>query len=100
MSLPSMGDLSRACDRAERIIEEAKNLGIGIVTLSDPGFPARLSVILTPLFIKGDSTCLNADSVAVIGTRLPTEFGRKTAEHFGVTLGKPGFHCQSRGYFQ
>ena len=80
---PSIEDLRTASDRAARVEEEAATCGVGVLGPSDPGFPRCLLGIPDPpfvLFYKGNGEVLNAaKAVAVIGTRSPSEAGRKAA---------------------
>jgi DNA processing protein len=57
--------------------------GVGVVTLADEAYPARLRRIDLPppvLFVRGDVAALDRlRSVAIVGTRRPTEAGRAMA---------------------
>ena len=65
-----------------------------VVTLDDPGYPARLRAIEMPphvLFVEGDLAALNADrAVAVVGTRRATEAGRRIAARIGAAIASTG----------
>src|SRR5438552_10094669 len=88
----------------ERIVEVAAELderltvlrasGLAIVTLDDPGFPARLRAIDLPppvLLIQGDVAALSADhTIAIVGTRRPTEHGRLVAARIAAAVAKAG----------
>ncbi len=69
-------------------------LGIEAVTAEDAGYPRRLQAIeLTPpvLFVTGDAATLeSARIVAVVGTRRPTDDGRRTAARIGGVLAAVG----------
>jgi len=94
INLPSIEQLKEASLTAENIIITAEKLRIKILGFSDPGFPQRLKNILDPpiiLYAKGNTDCLNKEhNVAVIGTRKPSEYGRKMAECFGMLFGEKG----------
>jgi DNA processing protein len=68
--------------------------GITWLTLDDPAYPARLRLLEIPppvLFLRGAAAALTADSaVAVVGTRRPTEGGRRVAARIGDALGRLG----------
>jgi DNA processing protein len=68
--------------------------GLAIVTLDDPAYPARLRAIELPppvLLIRGDVAVLSAEhTVAIVGTRRPTELGRLVAARIAATLTTAG----------
>jgi len=70
------------------------DLGIAPLTAEDPGYPRRLREIeLTPpvLFVAGDAATLESPRiVAVVGTRRPTDDGRRTAARIGGVLAAVG----------
>jgi len=60
-----------------------------VITYWDAKYPAHLKKIYDPpvfLFYKGNTDCLNETSIAVVGTRKPTSYGRMTAEKFVAGL--------------
>ena len=69
-------------------------LGIEALTAEDAGYPRRLREIeLTPpvLFVTGDAAALETPRmVAVVGTRRPTDDGRRTAARIGGILATVG----------
>ena len=69
-------------------------LGIEALTADDAGYPRRLRQIdLTPpvLFVTGDPAVLDAPRVvAVVGTRRPTDEGRRMAARIGGVLAAVG----------
>ncbi len=94
-----------AWDRAERILESCSQLGITVVAYGDRRYPERLAALqryrrdgaatggyCPLLYCKGSVAALNAiRSVAVIGTRDPSAFGRRQARVFGRELAGEGF---------
>lgn len=76
--------------RRRRMLEEK---GIGMLTRLDPGYPPRLKLIPQPpwvLYYKGKLELASAPSVAMVGTRVPTAYGRKVAAEFGQELAGSG----------
>ncbi|HYN49212.1 MAG TPA: DNA-processing protein DprA, partial [Candidatus Nanopelagicales bacterium] len=69
-------------------------LGIEALTAEDAGYPRRLREIeLTPpvLFVTGDAATLESPRiVAVVGTRRPTDDGRRSATRIGSVLAAVG----------
>jgi DNA processing protein len=68
--------------------------GLAIVTLDDPGYPARLRAIALPppvVLVRGDAGALSAGhAVAIVGTRRPTERGRLVAARIGAAIVNAG----------
>jgi DNA processing protein len=73
-----------------RIAERLRELDVRVVLDSDPDYPARLRTIELPptvLFVRGTAAALNAHhAVAVVGTRRPTDAGRRTANRIAAAL--------------
>ena len=68
--------------------------GNHIVSRGEPRFPELLERIPTPperLYIKGDPDLLHMPALAIVGSRNPTEAGRRTAYEFARHLGAAGF---------
>jgi DNA processing protein len=67
---------------------------VEILTLDDADYPARLRAIEMPphvLFIRGAVSALSAPvAVAVVGTRRPTEAGRRVAARIGASIARRG----------
>ena len=82
-------------DRVEWSREEglAAAAGIRIITCLDEEYPDILRHIHDPplaLYIRGDFESGDENSVAVVGTRRPTHYGREVAESFSFSLTKAG----------
>jgi DNA processing protein len=64
------------------------------LTLDDEAYPPRLRLLEVPppvLFLRGDAAALAvASSVAVVGTRRPTDAGRRTAARIADALARLG----------
>ena len=77
-----------AWEAAELQVEACERTGVRVVSYFDAGFPARLRDIPDPplaLYVKGPLAALHqARSVAIVGTREPTEFGAKAARSTGL----------------
>jgi DNA processing protein len=84
--------LTTAIDAGHAILEESTKLGIHMVSFFDPDFPASLKKIPDPpvlLNYKGELSALTT-SVAVIGTREPSELGQSAARQVGAALAGEG----------
>ena len=88
------GRIGPAGAGAGALFARLSELGIETLTAEDAGFPRRLREIeLTPpvLFVTGDAAVLEAPRiVAVVGTRRPTDDGRRTATRIGGVLAAAG----------
>lgn len=75
-------------DPAKEIEDCAAN-GVDLLTYYDNDYPERLRQISDPplvLYIKGDRSLLSSDSIAIVGSRKSSVYGRKMAETFGYDL--------------
>jgi DNA processing protein len=81
-------------DEFNRYFDKTKKLGIKIVTLSDEDYPELLKKIYDPpvmLYVRGVySKDALKDSVGIVGTRKPTDYGKKMAEKFAEELSSAG----------
>ncbi|MBR4574833.1 MAG: DNA-processing protein DprA [Lachnospiraceae bacterium] len=67
--------------------------GISYVNYTDDDFPPKLRNIASPpygIFVKGSLPDPNATSVAIVGARDCSEYGRLMAEYFGNRLAREG----------
>ncbi len=83
-----------ARDGAPLLFARLAELGVEAITAEDAGYPHRLRAIeLTPpvLFVTGDPSALESPRiVAVVGTRRPTDDGRRAAARIGGVLAAVG----------
>ena len=82
----------------EKEIERAERLKVQLVTWVDPEYPPLLKAIADPppvLYVRGDVSALSRPSVALIGTRHPTVYGRESARKFGYQLAGSGYSIVS-----
>ena len=74
--------------------EWLRSAGNHIVSRGDADFPELLERIPRPpdrLYVKGDPDLLHMPALAIVGSRNPTESGRRTAYEFARHLGAAGF---------
>ena len=80
--------------RRSAILDGIARLGLRVLAIGDPDYPARLMAIEIPpavLFVRGNAQILSADhSVAVVGTRRASEAGRRVAARIAVSLVRAG----------
>lgn len=68
--------------------------GIRVVTRLDPDYPSSLEVVNEPpwvLYALGDWSLAARASIAVVGTRTATAYGRRVAEDLAAALVSAGF---------
>ncbi len=92
---PSLAkSLEEAAQGAPALVARISALGIGVLTIESPDYPARLRLLDLPppvLFLRGDAGALNAErSVAVVGTRRASERGRRISGAIGGALATAG----------
>ena len=78
---------------AEKEAEQARQLGVTIVSFRDAAYPALLAEIFDPpllLYARGDLSLLAGPSVGIVGSRKPTQYGKAMAEKLAVELAAHG----------
>ena len=79
---------------AEEELARAEKAGVKLVTWVDEGYPELLKQIADPplvLYVAGDVAALDRPSVAIIGTRRASVYGRECARRFGFQLAGAGY---------
>lgn len=81
----------------DKFLEDEYNLGqrkgVRILTTADEGFPHHLQEIPDApvvLYILGDMQLLHAASVAIVGSRISSQYGRATAAQFAREFAQAG----------
>ncbi len=85
---------ARSNDLIETEIELAADHGVRILCLEDDSYPAALRHIPDPptcLYVRGQLEPNDAISLAIVGTRRCSHYGREQASRFGLLLGQAGF---------
>ncbi|MFQ6607085.1 MAG: DNA-processing protein DprA [Fidelibacterota bacterium] len=78
---------------ADDQLAKAEETGVYIVTFWDEQFPRLLKRIYDPpvlLFVKGKLKEEDADTVAIVGTRTPTAYGKQIADELSRDLAAAG----------
>lgn len=82
--------IAEAVEGAERIVGRLRELGVRVVTVEEPSYPARLAAIAMPphvLYLRGPHAAMSRSrAVAVVGTRRATGAGRSTAARIATAL--------------
>lgn len=79
----------RANVNLDEIMAQAEAAGIRILTWQDDEYPAYLKEIDQPppvLYLRGEITAEDRWSVAIVGTRAVTPYGRQVTEELATTL--------------
>jgi len=85
-------------DLPERLAEQCRSAGLGVVWRGSPSYPSVLTLDPRPpavLFTRGDLSLLGGRRVAIVGTRNATSAGRFAATELGRRLGSAGVHVVS-----
>ena len=80
--------------RAEGEMTRAQKLGVRLLTWADAEYPGLLKQIADPplvLYVAGAVEPLAGPSIAVIGTRHPTVYGREIAQQLAYQLAGAGY---------
>lgn len=93
--LASQEDIEKGWRETERILENSQQLDIDILSIKDSDYPHRYRNIPNPplvLYSKGNKKALNNEkTVAIIGTREPTEFGSRAGNRLGEIFAQNDF---------
>ena len=77
--MPQLLERRRALS-LDREMEKIERLGVCVLSLDDPGYPAQLREVFNApplLYIKGEITRADDQSIGVVGTRSPTVYGKE-----------------------
>ena len=80
-------------EAAENELKKVEDQGARIITFADPSYPDLLRQIHNPpiiLYAKGVDFPKDRRSIAVVGSRNPTHYGREAAEAFGFDFASRG----------
>lgn len=86
-------EISQALEVGFSKFDELNEMGVEMHIVNCGRFPSRLSRIPDPpvcLFTQGDLTAFVNLSIAVIGTRSPSDYGEKVAHRIGQRLAERG----------
>ncbi len=84
---------SSQCDLAEQVFQHCNDHGVRIIIAGDPEFPRLLAELSDPpvmLFVRGAFHKTDQLSIAMVGTRHCTNYGRTMAERISKSLARYG----------
>ncbi len=94
VSVPDIQAAKKGWDKAHEIMNISQKQNIQIISKESPHYPECLTLIANPpvlLHIKGNIDALNKDSIAIVGTRKPSEFGKTQAKKIAKLFVKEGY---------
>ena len=89
---------SSQCDLAEQVFQHCNDHGVRIIIAGDPEFPRLLAELSDPpvmLFVRGAFHKTDQLSIAMVGTRHCTNYGRTMAERISKSLARYGITIDS-----
>ncbi|WP_330203598.1 DNA-processing protein DprA [Cyanobacterium sp. Dongsha4] len=91
----SQQEIDDAYNRARKLLIEHEEKDIHVITYLDSQFPDTLKTINNPptvIYVKGNIDCIHPDnSIAIIGTRQASHYGKEVGYRIGKTLAEEGF---------
>jgi len=72
---------------ADQLLQSICDAGAIFLTPADPAWPKSVQDLATPpigLVVKGDPAFLSRDSLAIVGSRNPTQYGLRIAQEFAA----------------
>jgi DNA processing protein len=91
-------DFSSVKNEVDEQLKLIEKFNVNVVSFWDDSYPDKLkNIACSPilLFTRGDVSLLKSKSVAVIGTRTPTKYGKESAQYFATNLVKAGLTITS-----
>ena len=85
-----------------QILYEIEKAGAQFLTPEHEHWPVGVNQLVNPpigLVVKGDSTCLITDSLAIVGSRKPTNYGANVASEFARGFSDLGWTIISGGAY-
>lgn len=85
-------------ESVKKHIEYMQKNRIDLISIYDKEYPSALKEIYAPpisLYIKGDKNILNKKSIAIVGCRDASEYGKSAAKYFAYNLAKQNFNIIS-----
>lgn len=77
----------------DQVMQRLDSQNIKVLTWEDSGYPPRLLEVSQPppvLYLKGDVVDEDAWSIAIVGTRRVTTYGKQVAQEIASTLARQG----------
>ncbi len=91
--LKKIDEYHKYCSIIERELEKLQKNNAKWITFWSEEYPKNLKNIFAPpiiLYYKGELTEQDLNSIAIVGTRLPTQYGKNISENFAGQLANQG----------
>jgi DNA processing protein len=85
-------------DRARTALEALERVGARVVTQDDPVYPQAFRALADPPFVLytlGDVQLMSEPAIGIVGTRAPTDYGRRVASRLAYELARAGYGIAS-----
>ena len=85
--------INSASDQLENELGSLEKIDARLISYFDEEYPTLLKNIYFPplfLYVKGNFNSSDSSSIAIVGTREPTSYGKSTADIFASELAKKG----------
>jgi len=93
-TIKALSNSARDSDWANRELDRLEKLGLGLLTLNDESYPHNLKMIYDPppiLYIKGEIQERDGLSLAIVGSRSASAYGKDTTQRLARSLTERGF---------
>lgn len=94
--------LAAARQRAEKELEQLQKNKCSLLSLASERYPKLLATIPEPpivLYCRGDLSLIDKPSVAVVGSRSATDYGKRVSTMLAKELAQQGVHIISGGAY-
>lgn len=84
--------------QAEEELGRLRSFGATVIPYDSPDYPPLLKQLIDPpllLFVLGDYRLLSHNSIAIVGSRAATGYGRRTSFQLGEEIGRYGVNVVS-----
>ena len=93
LSANEYANLAKKFDVFDSYVKNLKSDGIEVIIIDDENYPSRLKDLPDApllLYAKGDVSLLNGDCFSIVGTRMPSNYGKFVTEKLARELAEAG----------
>lgn len=93
LSANEYANLAKKFDVFDSYVKNLKSDGIEVIIIDDENYPNRLKDLPDApllLYAKGDVSLLNSDCFSIVGTRIPSNYGKFVTEKLARELAEAG----------
>jgi DNA processing protein len=84
--------------RARAALDALEQIGARVVTQEDAEYPQSFRALTDPPFVLyalGDALLMSEPAIGIVGTRMPTDYGRRVASRLAFELARAGYGITS-----